>query len=102
MIIYIATTLGTPESIYRRNAVKAKNILESLGHTVLAPWETKIPNAWDISNKEWGLKVFQEDLRNIEKSDIVVLMSYGRESTAGANWECGYSFGIGKKSLLLK
>lgn len=102
MIIYIATTLGTPESIYRRNAVKAKNILESLGHIVLAPWETKIPGAWEMSNIEWGRRVFNEDIKHMGEADAIVALSYGRESTAGINWECGYGYGIGKKVLVVE
>lgn len=45
MIIYLASTIGTPESEYRKNAQEVKEILESLGHEVIAPWKTKIPGA---------------------------------------------------------
>ena len=102
MKIYLATTIGKPGGIYRRNAQKAKNLLESLGHTVLAPWETKIPGAWEMSNLEWGRKVFESDIEHIEESDAVIVLSYGRESTAGANWECGYAYGRGKKVLVVE
>ena len=96
MKIYLATTLGKPGGIYRRNATKAKLLLESLGHTVLAPWETKIPGAWEMSNLEWGKRVFDSDIQHIEEADGVVVLSYGRKSTAGVNWECGYAYGRGK------
>ena len=102
MIIYLASTIGTPGSEYRKNAQGVKEILESLGHEVIAPWKTKIPGAWDISNQEWGLKVFQEDINGMNRSDCVVVLSYGRESTAGANWECGYAYGIGKKVIVVE
>lgn len=102
MKIYLATTLGKPGGLYRRNAIKAKLILESLGHTVLAPWETKIPGAWDMSNIEWGRRVFIEDIKHIQEADALVVLSYGRKSTAGVNWECGYAFGLGKKTLVVE
>lgn len=102
MKIYLATTIGKPGGIYRRNAIKAKNLLESLGHVVLAPWETKIPGAWDISNLEWGRRVFEADIESIEEADAVIVLSYGRESTAGANWECGYAYGRGKRVLVVE
>lgn len=102
MKIYLATTLGKPRGLYRRNATKAKLLLESPGHTVLAPWETKIPGAWEMSNTEWGKKVFDLDVENIEKASGVVVLSYGRKSTAGVNWECGYAYGRGKKVLVVE
>ena len=102
MKIYLATTLGKPGGIYRRNATKAKLLLESLGYTVLAPWETKIPGAWEMSNLEWGKRVFDSDIQHIEEADGVVVLSYGRKSTAGVNWECGYAYGRGKKVLVVE
>ena len=97
MKIYLATTLGKPKGLYRRNAIKAKEILESLGHIVFAPWETKIPGAWEMSNQEWGRKVFDSDIKQINEAEAIVALSYGRKSTAGVNWECGYAYGLGKK-----
>ena len=102
MKIYIATTIGKLRGLYRNNAIKAKNILESLGHVVIAPWETKIPGAWEISNQEWGRRVFKEDINCIKEADAIVVLSYGRKSTAGVNWECGYAYGIGKKVIVVE
>ena len=102
MIIYLATTLGKPRGLYRRNAEKAKTILENLNHIVIAPWETKIPGAWEMSNQEWGKRVFLEDIKHINQADAIVVLSYGRKSTAGVNWECGYAYGLGKKVLVVE
>ena len=30
------------------------------------------------------------------------MLSHGRYSTAGANWEAGYAFGIGKKVIVVE
>lgn len=99
MKIYLATPLSNDK---RNDMYKALRILRDKGFDVYAPVEHKIPNAWDYPNTEWGLMVFQSDIDAIINSDIVVMLSYGRMSTAGANWEAGYSFGIGKTIIVVE
>ena len=91
--IYIASPFFKEEN--RANAIKATEILRSKGHMVYLPLEHKIPNAWDYPNYEWGRLVFNNDIEGINCSDCVVVLSYGRESTAGTNWEAGYAYGVG-------
>lgn len=66
------------------------------GLDVYAPIEHEIHNAWDISNKEWGEKVFSADIAAIIESDEVWVLNFGMYSDTGTAWECGYAFGIGK------
>lgn len=99
MKVYLATPLSQEK---REDMHRALDILRSKGLDVYAPVENTIPNAWDYPNSEWGLMVFTEDLKAIRSSDIVVMLSYGRMSTAGANWEAGYAFGTGKKIVLVE
>ena len=99
MKIYLATTLDPDK---RKEMYGALEILKSLNHEVYAPIEHKIPNAWDYPNSEWGLMVFESDINAIQDCDVVVMMSHGRYSTAGANWEAGYAFGIGKKVIIVE
>lgn len=99
MKIYLATTL---ENDSREEMYDALEILRSKGHDVYAPIEHKIPNAWDYPNQEWGLMVFTSDINAIQECDVVVMLSHGRHSTAGANWEAGYAFGIGKKVIVVE
>jgi len=99
MKIYLASSLSEDK---RAKMYEAINHLRNIGHDVYAPVEHKIANAWDYPNDEWGLMVFEDDIKAIKESDAVVMLSYGRESTAGANWECGYAFGIGKKVILVE
>jgi len=99
MKIYLATTL---ENDSRKEMYDALEILRSKGHDVYAPIEHKIPNAWDYPNQEWGLMVFTSDINAIQECDVVVMLSHGRHSTAGANWEAGYAFGIGKKVIVVE
>lgn len=99
MKIYLASSLSEDK---RPKMMEAINHLRAIGHDVYAPVEHKIANAWDYPNDEWGLMVFEDDIKAINESDAVVMLSYGRDSTAGANWECGYAFGIGKKVILVE
>ena len=102
MKVYLAAPFGEPNSKKRENAENARKILLALDCDVHCPWETKIPNAWDYPNDEWGAMVFASDIDAINRCDIVVMLSYGRESTAGTNWEAGYAFGIGKKVIVVE
>lgn len=100
MKIYLATPLSLDK---RKDMYGAINILRSMhGLDVYAPVEHKIDNAWDYPNDEWGLMVFQNDIEAIKECDVVVMLSYGRNSTAGANWEAGYAFGIGKTIIVVE
>ena len=99
MKIYLASPLSIEK---RLDMYEAIEILREKNHDVYAPVEHKIDNAWDYPNPEWGLMVFENDIEAIKESDVVVMLSYGRMSTAGANWEAGYAFGIGKTIILVE
>lgn len=99
MKIYLATSLSED---FRSNAEQVVKFLRSKDFDVYYPLEHKIPHAWDYPNSEWGLMVFSSDISAIESSDFVILLSYGRNSTAGANWEAGFAFGIGKKVIVVE
>ncbi|MBQ9613064.1 MAG: nucleoside 2-deoxyribosyltransferase [Lachnospiraceae bacterium] len=102
MKIYLATPVGGPGTNWRLKAVRAMDILVDKGLSVYCPWDMKIPHAWDYPNQEWGLMVFANDIAAINDCDVVVFLSYGRISSAGANWEAGYAFGIGKKVIVVE
>lgn len=100
--VYLAAPFGEPNSEKRSNAIKAKSILVDKGFDVYAPWEYKVPNDWDYPNSEWGLMVFVNDIKAIDSCDLLVMLSYGRKSTAGTNWEAGYAFGTKKKVIVVE
>ena len=97
--IYLASSLNTD---MRYENLQAKQILEFAGFEVYYPLDYTIPNAWDYPNTEWGLMVFQNDIAAIDKCDYLVLLTHGRNSTAGANWEAGYAFAKGKKVIVVE
>lgn len=92
MKIYLAGSCG----IERRTEMQkiAKELRKF--HTVYCPFELKIENAWDMSQEEWAQKVFECDTMAIDSADCVVIISPGRVSTAGTNWEQGYAYAKGK------
>lgn len=98
--IYIASPFFKEEN--RENAIKVAEILRKKGHTVYLPLEHKVLNAWDYPNYKWGEIVFNNDIDAINSSDCVVVLSYGRESTAGTNWEAGYAWGIGLPVIVVE
>lgn len=102
MKAYIAAPFGELGSKQRQNAAKAADIVNMRGFTVYAPWQYKIPHAWEYPNTEWGQMVFMNDLKAIDDADVVIVLSYGRESTAGTNWEAGYAFGSGKPVIVVE
>lgn len=97
---YIASPFFKEEN--RKNVIFATELLRKMGHRVYLPLEHKILNAWDYPNYEWGRMVFENDINAINNSDIVVVLSYGRESTAGTNWEAGYAYGIDKPVIVVE
>ena len=102
MRAYIAAPFGEQNSDKRMNAYVASKIMANKGYELFQPWTYQIPHAWDYPNTEWGQMVFMNDLKAIDGADIVVVLSYGRESTAGTNWEAGYAFGIGKTVIVVE
>lgn len=100
--VYLAAPFGTAESEKRQNVETAAKILRDAGFDVFTPWTYMIPHAWDYPNDEWGLMVFTNDLHAIDNAEIVVMLSYGRESSAGTNWEAGYAFGTGKIVIVVE
>ena len=72
------------------------NKMREQGHEVYAPIEHEIPNAWDLSNAEWGRQVFFADIQAIQECDEVWVLNFGMYSDSGTAWECGFAYGIGK------
>ena len=97
--IYLASSLNQNNREYTKEVVE---YLRNKGYEVYSPIEHKLPHDWDYTNNEWGLMVFTSDINAINESDLVIGISEGRNSTAGANWELGYAYGIGKKVIIVE
>lgn len=103
MYIYLA---GPCDSDHRSLMVNVKKNIERLidkeTDVIYCPFELKIENAWDLSQEDWSREVFTHDCKAMEDCDFAILISYGRESSAGTNWEQGYLYALGKKIFVLQ
>lgn len=99
MNIYLA---GPCDTENRTVMVKIAKMIRNLKHDVYCPWELKIENAWDYSQEHWARMVFDKDVMAIDKSDAVILISVGRKSTAGTNWEQGYAYALKKPVYVIQ
>ena len=93
MKIYLAGSCSKDD---RESMTAIATALRAEGYIVYCPFELKIENAWDYSQEEWAKKVFDCDTLAIENCDFMVMISRGRHSTAGTNWEQGYAYAKGK------
>lgn len=88
--------LGGPcDSEHRTLMVRVAKTLRDMGHDVYCPFELKIENAWDYSQEDWAQMVFNADISAMNHCDYAIVISLGRISSAGTNWECGYLYACG-------
>ena len=100
MKIYLA---GPCDTENRTMMVQIAKIFREYGqYEVYCPWELKIENAWNISQEEWARAVFEADIKAIQECDVFVMITPGRESTAGTNWENGYAYALNKHIVTIQ
>ena len=99
MKIYLAGPCDTTNRTIMMNIATA---LRSYHYEVYCPWELKIDNAWDMPQEDWAQKVFVADVKAIDQCQLMVLISFGRNSTAGTNWEQGYAYAQGKEIIVFQ
>ena len=100
MKIYLA---GPCDTENRYNMVQISKVFREYGsYEVYCPWELKIKNAWNMPQEEWARKVFEADIKAIQECDVFVMISSGRESTAGTNWENGYAYALNKHIIVIQ
>ena len=100
MKIYLA---GPCDSEHRTLMNRVKKFLAFWTDAeIYAPWELKIENAWDYTQEEWARYVFDADITALNEADCVVMISVGRLSSAGTNWEQGYAYANNKPIYVLQ
>jgi nucleoside deoxyribosyltransferase len=101
MRIYLA---GPCDSENRSMMVQIAKEIRNYGSNIelYCPFELKIKNAWDYPQEEWAQMVFDKDIEAIDNCDIMILISLGRISSAGTNWEQGYAYAKGKKIIVFQ
>lgn len=98
-MIYLA---GSCSSEQRTLMQKIAKTLRENGWEVYCPFEMKIPNAWDMSQEDWAEKVFEKDKEYLDKADVFLMISPGRFSSAGTNFEQGYMYALGKRIIVMQ
>ena len=101
MNIYLA---GPCDKENRSIMVNAAKIIRNCDDNIelYCPFELKIENAWDYPQEEWAQMVFDKDVEAIDNCDVMILISLGRVSSAGTNWEQGYAYAKGKKIIVFQ
>lgn len=97
--VYLA---GSCSSDDRTVMTRIANIVREAEYEVYCPFELKIENAWDMSQEAWSKKVFDADIAAIDACDIFLMITPGRKSTAGTNWEQGYAYAKGKHIIVIQ
>lgn len=97
--VYLA---GSCSSDQRTMMQRIASKLRSENYTVYCPFELKIPDAWSMSQEVWSKKVFDKDLEALNECDVFLMITSGRNSTAGTNWEQGYAYAKGKKIVVMQ
>lgn len=66
------------------------------------PMEYKVPGdfqkldgTWNLTNAEWAKKVYENDIKHLDESEVVIVLNVGIYRTAGTVWEAGYAKGKG-------
>lgn len=83
---------GNCDTEHRTFMVHVAKYLREKGVELYCPWELKIENAWDYTQETWAHLVFNADVAAINKCQAIIMISEGRKSSAGVNWEQGYAY----------
>lgn len=97
MKIYLACPFFNIDEILKyETAIEG---LRARGYEVYVPREHTIDGAWEMSNQTWAGYVFDEDVRAINESEVVIVMNFGMYSDSGTAWEAGYAMAAGKRVI---
>ena len=97
--IYLAGSISQEN---RTTMVKVAKLLRENSYEVYCPWELKVENAWDLPQEEWAQQVYNADITAIKECDIFFMISQGRISSAGSNFEHGFACALGKPSIVIQ
>ena len=98
-LIYLA---GSCSKDQRAVMEKIAKILRDNGYKIYCPFELKIENAWDYSQEDWAQKVFEADLDALNRAEMFLMITPGRNGTAGTNWEQGYMYAMKKPIVVVQ
>ncbi len=76
-----------------KNVEYVESVLTERGFTYFSPVRHEVRS--EVGSVEWAHDIFQLDVENLDKADVVVLLYYGVYSDTGTAWECGYAYAKG-------
>lgn len=92
MKVYLAAPFFTDEQ--KKDKASVKEVLELCNDVdILDPQDYDLGvSGWERTNHQWGMEVFQGDLKSLDEADVVVAVDYGLYSDSGTAWEIGYAY----------
>ena len=108
MNIYLAGNCGKDMRYFMKEIAKHIRKID-LGEEIecYCPFDLKIDEKdengnWKMEKEVWGLAVFEADKKAIDNCDIFLMISEGRMSSAGTNWELGYAYALNKRTSVIQ
>jgi nucleoside 2-deoxyribosyltransferase len=98
--IYLAGSCSSEQRTLMQKV--ASKLRENERIEVYCPFELKIPNAWGMCQEDWAYQVFLKDIEAIGECDIFLMITPGRTSSAGTNWEQGYAYAKNKYIIVVQ
>ena len=107
MKVYVAASFAYSDKNKTNERKKIiENVIEKIKKYLNAyfylPHQLKIKDAWNMSLQDWAKSVFCEDMLALINADLVIFISFGKESNAGSVWECGYAYAKQKPVIVIK
>ena len=93
MKVYLAAPFFTDKQKNDKSTVKAALTFRK-DVEILDPQDFDLGlSGWEMTNHQWGKKVFDADVKALLEADAVVAIDYGLYSDTGTAWEIGYAYG---------
>lgn len=79
---------------------QTEHIITKKGHTFFSP-RTLDFTQLGIGTNEWSQSIFNEDIKEINNCDLMVVLYHGNYSDSGTAFEIGYAYAKGVKVILV-
>ena len=95
--VYLAAPFFNDKEV--KNVEYAERVLSEKGLSYFSPMRRE--DKGEAGTLEWAYDIYEADITEIEKADVIVALSYGNYGDSGTSWECGYAVGKGKPVVLV-
>ena len=98
--IYIAASSENTQQ--QKDARDIAEHFRRLGHSIFLPNEHESPNTYDLPKSDAAKAVYALNCQEIQNTETVIYLDYGRATNPDASWKAGYAAGINKTVLTVK